>query len=125
MQPLGFHDGQNQFVMYADFESILKPIEAPKTDPEESYIKFINQHILTGSCVCSKFVYGKVENPLKLYRGEDCVKVFCNYIENEAKRLDYMFTENPMKHLTREERRNCNSATKCHICFKEVQGLNR
>ena len=71
-----FHDGENQFkvsfVMYADFEAILKSIESPKPNPEESYTKVINQHIAFDCCVYSKFAYGKVENPLKLYRGEDC-----------------------------------------------------
>ena len=116
-----FHNGQNQFkvpfVMYADFEAILKPIESPKPNPEESYTKVISQHIPSGFCVYSKFVYGKLENPLKLYRGEECVKVFCDYIENEAKRLHHMFPEKPTKRLTRKERRNYDRATKCHICF--------
>ena len=96
-----FHDGQNQFkvpfVMYADFETILKTIEAPKPNPKESYTKEINQHIPSGFCAYSKFAYGKVENPLKLYRSEDCVKVFCDYVEHEVKRLYHMFPERPMK----------------------------
>ena len=73
-----FHDGKNQFkvpfVMYADFEANLKPTEGTSLNPEESYTKEINQHIPSGFRVYSKFAYGEVENPLKLYRGEDCVK---------------------------------------------------
>ena len=127
-----FHDGQNQFkvpfIMYADFETILKPTEENIKDfmesnfnPEESYTKKINQHIPSGFCVYSKFAYGKVENPLKLYRGEDCLEVFCDYIENEVKRLHNLFLEKPMKRLTHEEWREFNRATKCHICFKGFQ----
>ena len=76
-----FHDGQNQFkvpfAMYADFEAIFKPKEdSMESDPDAPYTKEINQHIPSGFCMYSKFAYGKVENPLKLYRGEDCVKVF-------------------------------------------------
>ena len=76
-----FHDGQNQFkvpfVKYADFEAILKPTkENAKSNPEEACTKEINQHIPSGFCVNSVFAYGKVENPLKLYRGEDCVELF-------------------------------------------------
>ena len=67
-----FHDGQNQFkvlfVMYADFEAILKQIEVPKPNPEESYTQVINQHIPSGFCMYGKFAYGTVKNPLKLYR---------------------------------------------------------
>ena len=72
----------------------------------------------------SKFAYGKVENPLKLYRGEDCVKVFCDYVENEAKRLYHMFPEKSMKCLTKEEWREFNRATKCHICSKGFEWDN-
>ena len=69
----------------------------------------------------SKFAYGKVKNPLEFYRGEDCVEVFCDCTGNKVKRLYHMFNEKPMKHLTHEEWREFNRATKCHICFKEFQ----
>ena len=123
-----FHDRQNQFkvpfAMYADFEAILKPIEGPSPNPEGPYTKEINQHIPSGFCVYSKFAYGEVENPLKLYRGEDCVEVFCDYVENEVKRLYHMFPEKPMKPLTSAQWREFNRARKCHICLKEFQELN-
>ena len=85
-----FHNGQYQFktpfVMYADFKANFEPIQATNPNPEESYTKEINKHIPSGFCVYSKFTYGKVKNPLKLHRGEDCVKVFCNYVSSEAKK---------------------------------------
>ena len=34
--------------------------------------------------------YGEVEDPLRLYRGKDCIEVFCYHIEEEAKRLAYV-----------------------------------
>ena len=120
-----FHRGQYQFkvpfIMYADFEAILEPIQTTNPNPEESYTKEINKHIPSGFCIYNKFAYGKVENPLKLYRGEDCVEVFCNYISNEARRLYHMFPEKLMKHLTREQWRKHNRATTCYICLKEFK----
>ena len=104
--------------MYSDFEAILAQIEGPSPNPEVSYTKEINQHIPSGFCVKSVFAYGEVENSLKLYRGEDCVKVFCNYIVNKAKRLYHMFPEKPMNRLTHEGWREFNCARKCHIFFK-------
>ena len=101
-----FHDGQNQFkvpfVMYGDFEANLKSIEGPSPNPEKSYTKEINQHVPSGFCVNNVFAYEEVENPLKLYRGEDCIKVFCDYVENKVKRLYHMFPEKPMNRLTHE-----------------------
>ena len=72
------------------------------------YTKEINQHIPSGFCVYSKFAYGEVKNPLKLHRGEDCIKVFCDHVENEVKRLCHMFLEKPMKPLTGEQWREFN-----------------
>ena len=124
-----FQDGQYQFqvpsIIYADFEAILKPIEAtpgqgpsPKSNPESSYTKVINQRIPSGFCMNSKFAYGEVQNSLKLYGGKDCVKVFCDYISNEARRRYHMFPRKPMKPLTREQWRKYDRATKCDICLK-------
>ena len=66
-----FYDGQNQFkvpfMMYANFEAILEPIQGPSPDPEEPYTSKVNQHILSGWCVYSKFAYGEVDDPLKIY----------------------------------------------------------
>ena len=127
---LTFHHGQNQFkvpfIMYADFEAILKPTEENvKSNPKKSYTKEINQHIPSGFGVHSNFAYGEVENPLKLYRGEDCVEVFCDYIVNEAKRLYHMFSEKPMMRLTHKEWREFSQVRTCHICFKGFEELKR
>ena len=78
----------------------------------------------SGFSVYSKFAYGEVKNPLKLYRGEDCVEVFCDYVENKVKRLYHMFPEKPMKPLTSKQWRKFNRAKKCHICFKEFEPDN-
>ena len=110
--------------MYGDFEANLKPIKGPSPNPEESYTKEINQHIPSSFCMNSVFAYGKVENSLKLYRGEGCVKVFCDYVENEVKRLYHIFPEKPMNHLTREEWREFNRARKCQICFRKFKEDN-
>ena len=118
-----FYDGQNQFkipfVLYADFEVILEPIQergpkGPTTaergfisrvsgDLNESYTTNVNQHIPSGWCVYSKFAYGEVKDPLKLYRGEDCVEKFCDHIKEEAHRLYHMFPKKPMDPLTKQQ----------------------
>ena len=52
-------DGLNQsrvpFIMYADFEAILEPIQGLRLDPEESYTTKINKHIPSGWCIYSNF----------------------------------------------------------------------
>ena len=94
-----YSDGQFQFkvpfIMYADFESILEPIQGLENNPRISSTRGVNNHIPSGWCVCSELAYGKVENPLKLYHGEDCVKKFCDHVIGETRRLYQSFPENP------------------------------
>ena len=83
-----FLDGQNQFkvpfIIYADFESILESIQGPNPDPKESYTSEVTKHSPSGWCVYSKFAYGEVKDPLKLYRGKDCLEKFCDYIRKSS-----------------------------------------
>ena len=117
-----FKDGQNQFkvpfIVYADFKSILEPIDSPNPNPNQPYTNEFNQHMPSGWCVCSKFANGDIDNPLRLYRGKDCIETFCNYIRGEAHRLYHMFTEKPMDPLTKKQWKKYKKATKCHICYK-------
>ena len=117
-----FHSGQYQFevpfVMYADFEAILQNVEEETNlDSQNPYTRKINHHIPSGFCTYSTFAYGEVNDPLFQYRGEDCVEVFCNHIEKEAKRLYHMFPEKAMDSLTPEQKRDFRIAKRCHICM--------
>ena len=118
-----FKDGQNQFrvpfIMYADFELILEPMDPVEPgSPNQPYTNEVNQHTPSGWCVYSKFAYGDVDNPLRTYRGKDCIETFCNYIKGEARRLYHMFLELPMDPLTKKQWKKYKRSTKCHICYK-------
>ena len=93
-----YSDGQFQFkvpfIMYADFESILEPIQGVGNDLMISSSRGVNNHVPSGWCVHSEFAYGKIENPLKLYRGKDCVKKFCDHVIGEAHHLVVLFQKN-------------------------------
>ena len=84
------------FIMYADFESILKPIQGPENSPRISATGGVNAHTPSGQCVQSEFAYGEVKDPFKLYRGKDCVRTFCDHIIGEAHHLYSSFPEKPM-----------------------------
>ena len=117
-----FKDGQNQFkvpfIMYADFESILEPMDHGSSDPTKPYTNEVNQHTPSGWCVYSKFAYGEIVTPQRIYRGKDCIETFCNYIKEEAHRLYHMFPEKPMDPLTKKQGKKYKRSTKCHTCYK-------
>ena len=124
---LKFHDGQYQFkvpfMLYADFESILKPVDeryrdrmnTMKTDRKgkASCTEKINTHVLSGWCVHSTFAFGDAPDPLKMYQGKDCVEKFVEYIEEEVKLLYETFPWQPMTKLTDVLKREHKAAEKC------------
>ena len=123
-----FHDRQNQFKVpfttYTDFEAILRPVHGPPSpSPNKPYTEKVNQHIPSGFCIYSKFPYGEAKDLFKLYRGNDCIQVFCNYMKKEARRLYHMFPEKHMDPLTSKEWKGYDRATKCHICFKPFEEI--
>ena len=113
-----FYQFKVLFMMFVNFEAILKPIQGSSLDPSKHYTKDISKDIPSGFCVYSKFAYGEAENPFKLYRGEDCVAKFCSYIKEEAKRLYHMFPEKPMDPLTNKQLTRYKRVSKFHICYK-------
>ena len=117
-----FYNGQNQFkvpfMMYADFQAILEPMQGSIPNPKGPYTEDISQHISSGWCVYSKFAHRDVKEPLRLDRGKDCIEKFCDYIKEEAHRLYHMFPEKPMDPLTNRQWKQYNRVSKCHICYK-------
>ena len=88
--------------MYADFESIVKPMDERYKDRMNqlkakrtggSYTECINRHVPSGWCVYSKFAYGEIQDPLKPYRGKDCAERFIDHIVDKTKRLYEKFPE--------------------------------
>ena len=58
-----------------------------------------------------------------MYRGEDCVQKFVEYIEEEVKRFYETFPQKPMTKLTDVLKRKHEAAEKCHICLREFNDL--
>ena len=83
------------------------------------YTEKINTHVPSGWCVHSTFAYGDVPDPLKMYRGKDCVEKFVEYIEEEVKRLYATFPQQPMIELTDALKKEHKATEKCHFCLKE------
>ena len=128
-QIMQYSNGQFQFkvlfIMYADFESILEPIQGPANDPLSSSTRGVNLHTPSGWCVWSEFAYGSVENPLMQYRGKDCISAFCEHIVAEARRLYSSFPEHPMEPLTGKQSKEYVCAKKCHICYGSFKPKDR
>ena len=116
-------------MLYADSESILKPLDERYRDRVNTlkderkgkapYTEKINKHVPSEWCVHSTFAYGDVSGPLQMYRGKDCVEKFVQYVEEELKRLYPTFPQQSMTELTDVLKRKHEAAKKFHICLKE------
>ena len=109
--------------MYAGFE-LIEPIQGPGNNPMISSTRGVNNHVPSGWCVRSEFAYGNVQNPLKFYRGKDCIKKFCDHVIGEGRRLYQSFPEKPMKPLTPKEMDRYKKSKRCHICFEPFKEDN-
>ena len=111
-----YSNGQYQlkvpFVMYTDFESLLGL-------PPENDEGVVNIHEPLGWCVKSEFAHWEVKNPIKLYRGKDCIEKFCQHIVCKAKRLCNCFPEVPMIPMTKKQKRE--HLRVCHICLNQFK----
>ena len=124
-----YSDGQFQFkvlfIMYTGFESILELISGPGNNPRISTTRDINIHVPSGWCIHSEFSYGEVKDPLKLYRGKDCIRNFCDHVIGKARHLYQSFPEKPMEPLTKKQWKDYKKVSSCHICFKPFREGNR
>ena len=100
------------YVVYADTEAIIKPTTSPNTDSNTVHT---STHI---PCSFSYVVVrsdGKVISE-KLYRGEDCMDVFFQQLEDELEEIRKDLKNARPLEMTKEEQEAYNNTGKCWIC---------
>ena len=126
---IGFKNYQNQipvpYVIYADFESIIKS----KTEKAVDKSEINSEHEACG------FVYqvvrydGQTEKPV-IYRAErsdtsgaQVVDVFLNRLEHEVSKINNIFAQPKPLIMTEQNIKDYENATKCWICEQEIAPL--
>ena len=110
------------FAIYADFESILKPLDTCKPDPNKSYThKYQKHEPLSFVYYIKSFDESVYKSTLRKYIKEneedpDPIDVFINWLEEDVKIISELGNE-PMK-ITKEEQEQFNQASNCWICEK-------
>ena len=110
------------FVIYADFESILKPLDTCEPNPNKSYTHKYNKHEPVSFVYYIKsFNENVYKSTLRSYIKEneedpDVIDVFINWLEDDVKIISELGNE-PMK-ITPEEQEQFNQASNCWICGK-------
>ena len=68
------------YIIYADFESLIKKIDVSGNNPENSSATKIGEHIPCGYSMSTIWAFDNIENKHTLYCGEDCMKKLCSYL---------------------------------------------
>ena len=121
---LKFQNYQNQliapFVVYADFESLLIPVNGAENDPQKSFTETICKHVPYAWAYYVKSNIDDSWSKFKTYQGIDAAKEFVTQLENDAIDIYNKYWKIPktITNLTADQLLEYERATECFICNK-------
>ena len=122
------HSEKAPFAIYADFESLIKPMDNCNPDPNKSYTKNYQKHEPTSfSYYISSSIDGVYKPILRKYtktkkEDMDAMDVFIKWLEEDVKAIANIKEKEII--FTEENRKQFNKASDCWICG-EYLGNNR
>ena len=121
------HGGKSMkvpFVIYADLECLLEKMSTCINNPNESSTSKINKHIPSSCSIFTSCSFDESKNKLNYYRGDDCMKKFCNDLREHAIKI-INYEKKKIIPLTAEEKINYNDQEVCYISEKEFDTINK
>lgn len=105
------------FVIYADFEAFIKPINSCSNDPSKPFTENIQKHEVYSFGYYVKCSYDDRLSKYETYSGPNCTKVFMERLYEDIKLIckknSFHTRPNP---LTKEDEARIAFSNKCHIC---------
>ena len=118
------HSEKAPFTIYADFESLIKPMDVCDPDPNKSYTKKYQKHEpVSFSFYIKSFNESVYKSKKRTYIKEnpedpDVIDVFINWLEDEVKIIAQLGNKEMI--ITEEEEEQFNKASDCWICGKKL-----
>ena len=118
------HSEKAPFAVYADFESLIKPMDNCDPDPNKSYTKKYQKHEpISFSYYINSSIDGVFKPVLRKYtqtKPEDAnaIDVFIKWLEEDVKAIANI--EEKEMIFTEEDRKQFNKASDCWICGEEL-----
>ena len=78
---------QMSYIIYVDIECLIRKIDGCANNPENSSTTKIEEHIPWGHSMSTIWPCHCIENKHTLYRGKDCMKIFCESLREHAKNI--------------------------------------
>ena len=114
------HSEKAPFAVYADFESLIKPMDNCDPDPNKSYTKKYQKHKpISFSYYINSSIDGVFKPVLRKYtktkpEDADAMDVFIKWLEEDVKAIANI--EEKEMIFTEEDRKQFNKASDCWIC---------
>ena len=118
------HSEKAPFTIYADFESLIKPIDNCDPDPHKSYTKKYQKHEpISFSYYIKSFNENVYESRLRGYIKEkpndpDAMDTFIKWLEEDVKAIANIGVKKMI--FTEEDQKQFNKASDCWICGGEL-----
>ena len=112
------------FVIYADFESLIKPLDVCDPNPNQSYTKKYQKHEpISLSYYIKSFNESVYKSRLRIYIQEeeedpDAMDTFINWLESDVKEIANL--ENKDMIFTEEDKQKFINASDCWICGEHL-----
>ena len=104
------------YVIYADFESIIKP----KTEKAGDKSELTSEHEACGFSYQVVRCDGKASKPV-IFRGETVVEVLLNHLECEVSNINNIFAHPKPLIMKERDKIAYEKATHCWICEQEIK----
>ena len=109
------HSEKVPFIVYADFESLIKNMDNCDPNPIKSYTKKYQKHEPISFSYYIKCFKDSVSEPiLRTYTGKDTMDVFINWLEEDVKAIANIEPKEMI--FTEEDREQFNKSRICWIC---------
>ncbi len=109
------------FVVYADLESFVKPIDTCDPDPTKSSTIKYQKHEPSGFSYMIKCTEDKLSKPAQVYRGPNVIDNFFESLLKEEQQICEILSEVKPMNLTPDQERSFQEAICCHICDEELE----
>ena len=107
------------FIIYADMESLLNPIQSCKPNPQSSYTKKYQKHQpISYSYYIKCFDDNVFTQEPRTYTGSDAMQKFVESLEKDVKEIANIPKVNMI--FGKEEAERFNKETKCWICKEDL-----
>ena len=113
------------FVVYADFESLIKPIDTCQQDPTVSYTNQYQKHTPSSFCYYIKCFDDSIYSQAPVTftaesEADDVAQIFVDTLENNIKEIYNQLLKFPKRMIfTESDQKIFDEATVCHICEEE------